>query len=100
MKSIPVTETRLWLVIKTVQQLIQGRTNATGTVTLATGATTTVVLDANVAPGDVILLSPLNADAAGEVPTLYVSATDKGTFTLTHANDVTTRTFGYKVAGG
>ena len=100
MKSIPVTETRLWPIIKTVQQLIQGRTNATGAVTLTTSSTTTVVLDANVAPGDVILLSPLNADAAAEVPTLYVAATDKGTFTLTHTSAGTTRTFGYKVAGG
>jgi hypothetical protein len=100
MKSLPTNETRTWAIINTIQQIIRGRTNATGTVTLETGTTTTTVQDDNVAPGDTILLSPQNADAADELLTVWVSATAKGEFTLTHSNDVTTRTFRYLVAGG
>lgn len=95
-------ENRLPVIIQAIRKLAEGRQNAHGTVTLTTGATTTTVSNQIVAPEDVILLSPTNADAAGEVGagTIYVSAVAKGEFTLTHANAGTTRTFGYVVIGG
>ena len=95
-------ETDLKKIILALQQLAAGRSNATGTVTLVTGASTTVVTDPNCAVGTVPLLTPASANAATEVGngTMYVSAVANGSFTITHANSVTTgRTFLYALQG-
>jgi hypothetical protein len=95
-------ETDLKKVILALQQLAAGRSNATGTVTLATGASTTVVSDPNCAAGTVPLLTPMTANAATEVGngTVYVSTVANGSFTIAHANSSTTgRTFLYALQG-
>lgn len=97
-----MAETDLKKVILALQQLAAGRSNATGTVTLVTGAATTVVSDPNCAAGSVPLLTPTTASAATEVGngTLYISAVANGSFTITHANSATTgRTFLYAFQG-
>jgi hypothetical protein len=97
-----LTETDLKKVILALQQLAAGRSNATGTVTLATGASTTVVSDPNCATGTVPLLTPASLNAATEIGngTLYVSAVANGSFTITHANSATAgRTFLYALQG-
>lgn len=86
-----------------VQQLIRGRSNATGTVTLTASATTTTVTRANNNANAAVFLMPRTANAAAELGngTLYRSAIDGDGFTLTHANNAQTdRTFDYIVIGG
>jgi hypothetical protein len=80
-----------------LQALANGRSNATGTVTLRAGQTTTTVspTDANnpgainVAPQSAVFLEAKTAHAAAERAAggLYVSAVGKQTFTITHANN-------------
>ena len=97
-----ITETDLKKINLALQQLAAGRSNAVGTVTLATGASTTVVSDPNCAAGTVPLLTPASANAAAEVGngTMYVSAVANGSFTITHANSATAgRTFLYALQG-
>jgi len=97
-----ITEPDLKKIILAIQQLAAGRSNAIGTVTLATGSTTTVVSDNNCAVGTVPLFTPVTANAATEAGngTMYVSAVTNGTFTITHANSATTgRTFLYALQG-
>lgn len=97
-----LAETDLKKVILALQQLAAGRSNATGMVTLVTGAATTVVSDPNCAAGTVPLLVPASANAATEVGngTMYVSAVANGAFTITHANSATAgRTFLYALQG-
>lgn len=97
-----ITETDLKKIVLAVQQLAAGRSNAVGTVTLATGAATTVVTTPNCAVGSTPILTPASATAAAEVGngTIYVSAVANGAFTVTHANSATTgRTFLYAVIG-
>ena len=97
-----ITETDLKKIILSLQHLAAGRSNATGTVTLATGASATVVTDANCAAGSVPLLTPATANAAAEVGngTMYVSSVASGTFTISHANSATAgRTFLYVLQG-
>ncbi len=97
-----ITETDLQTLSHAIQQRAAGRSNATGTVTLATGAATTVVSDPNCATGSVPLFTPITANAATEVGngTLYVSAVANGSFTITHANSATAgRTFLYVLQG-
>lgn len=97
--SIDQIPTRPADVVKTaeaVNSLIQGKLNVTGTVTLTAGATSTIVTDNLFQSRQVVVLMPLTANAAGALATTYVSARNKGAFTLTHANAGTTdRQFAY-----
>ena len=97
-----ITETDLKKIVLALQQLAAGRSNAVGTITLATGVATTVVTDKNCAAGSTPLLTPVTANAATEIGngTLFVSAVANGSFTLTHASSATTgRTFLYALHG-
>lgn len=97
-----ITETDLKKIVLAIQQLAAGRSNAVGTVTLATASATTVVTDKNCAIGSTPLFTPTTANAAIEFGngTMYVSAVTNGSFTITHANAGTTeRTFLYALYG-
>ncbi len=79
-----------------INELASGRSNATGTFTLAVGATTTSVTAPTCAAGSAPILVPTTANAAAELGngTLYVSAVGRGSFAVTHANNgQTDRTF-------
>lgn len=84
-----------------VNGVLSGKLNATGSVTLTNSATSTAVTDYRVGPESVILFMPTTADAASEwgAGGMYVSTRAKFTFTITHANDTTTRSFDYVVIG-
>lgn len=100
---VPGTDERdLRKVIMSLQGLASGRSNATGTVTLAANETSTTVHNDNCAEGSFVLPFPLTASAAAEIGagTLYLSAVVNKSFTLSHANSATTdRTFGYAIIG-
>lgn len=101
--TIPgTTETDLQKVIRAIQQLAAGRSNAVGKVTLALSVGTTSVADKNCAVGTTPILTPITANAATEVGngTMFVSTVANGSFTITHANSTTTgRTFLYALLG-
>lgn len=85
-----------------IQQLAAGRSNASGTLTLAAGATSTVVSAVNCAPGSAVLLFPATANAAAALATTFVpvAAVGNKTFTVTHANNAQVdRTFFYVCIG-
>jgi hypothetical protein len=97
-----ITETDLKKIVLALQQLAAGRSNAVGSVTLATGASTTTVTTANCAAGSTPILTPASASAAAEVGngSMYVSAVANGSFTITHANSATVgRTLFYAIVG-
>jgi len=100
-----ITETDPKKIVLAIQQLAAGRSNATGTVTLTTGAATTTVTPTQtgtIAAGSTPILTPTTANAAAEVGngTMYVSAVANGSFTITHANSATTgRTFLWAILG-
>lgn len=85
-----------------IQQLEQGRMNATGDCTLDASATTTVVAAPNCGAGSRVFLTPTTAHAAAEAANgiFHVSAVDNGSFTITHANNgQTDRTFHFVCLG-
>lgn len=98
-------ETDLKNIILAIQQLAAGRSNATGTVTLATGAATTVVTPTQsglISSNSNIHFTPKTAAAATEWASgnMYVSSVSKDTFTITHTNSATAgRTFMWSVLG-
>lgn len=87
---------QLQRVAESINGLIDGKLDVTGTLTLADGATSTVVLDNKFESNMVPVLTPTTANAAGALATTYLSARAKGSFTLTHANNAQTdKTFLY-----
>lgn len=99
--SLNRTEQSLPRIVDAITQLTQGRSNATGRVTLTPGTTTTTVSALNCSEDSDVFLSPRTASAAAALTTTYVSSTDQGGFTLTHANAGSgDRTFGYVALGG
>ena len=82
------------------RQLVRGRSNAAGTVTLTVSATTTVVTAPKiVSTSSAISLMPKTANAAAAIATTYIT-TANGSFTITHANTATAdRTFRWSAQG-
>lgn len=87
---------------RAIRELFEGRCNAVGAFTLATGATATTVAAMNCGAGSTVLLAPMTADAAAEIKngTLYVSAVANGSFTVAHASNAQAdRSFRYAAFG-
>jgi phage tail sheath gpL-like len=84
-----------------VNNILQGKLNATASVTLTNSATSTAVTDFRVGAESVILFMPTTSDGASELAAggMFVSARSKNTFTITHASASTTRSFDYVVIG-
>lgn len=86
---------------RTINELLKGRANNVGEVTLTANDTTTTTTDTRIKSQMKIFLSPTTANAAAALTNVYVSAVADGSFTLTHSNTATVdRTFDYVVHGG
>ena len=88
---------------RAIRELIQGRSNATGSVTLTANQATTAVSRETFSSDAQVFLFPRTANAAAELGagTLFVSTVANQSFTVTHANNAQTdRTFGFIVIGG
>ena len=68
-----------------IRGVIDGHTNAAGTVTLTASTVTTTVTDRRAGTDSIIALMPTTANAAGMLTRLYVSERTEGAFTFTHA---------------
>lgn len=92
-------------VSEAVNQILKGKINSVGTITLTASAASTVVNNALVSSASVILLMPQTAHAAAELGngTAYIAPADTvdGTsFKITHANNAQAdRTFGFVILG-
>lgn len=85
-----------------VRQLMEGRSNSVGTVTLRASQVTTTVSAPTCAPGSLVFLTPQTAHAAGVIASTYVLAsnTTKGQFIISHPSDANVdKTFGWEVRG-
>jgi hypothetical protein len=90
------------LLAESINEILFGRLNNVGSVTLTANQATTAVTDIKVGGASKIFLTPTTASAATEVGSggIYISAVGDGTFTITHANNATTdRTFDYAIFG-
>jgi hypothetical protein len=87
---------QLQRIAESINGLIDGKQDVTGTLTLTAGAASTVISDNKYESNMVPVLVPTSANAAAALATTYLSARAKGSFTLSHANNSQTdRTFLY-----
>lgn len=101
-KVLPYEATNPREISLVVNNILNGKLNSTGSVTLTASTTTTAVSDERVGKESIILFMPLTANSASEQGngTMYVSTRADGSFTITHANNTQTdRQFGYIVIG-
>ena len=100
--QLSTEEKNVWRIVQAVRQLVEGRNNATGIVTLRAGQVTTVVPAQNCGMGSAVFLFPRTANAAAKVATTYVKDADviKGQFVVTHANSADADQSFYWIATG
>jgi hypothetical protein len=98
--SMPDQAQHLRLISNVVNNTMDGKINATGSVTLTASATSTTLTDARIGVNSVILFMPITANGNSAKANLYVSARGDGTATLTHASSSNTdQNFAYCVFG-
>lgn len=103
MRHLPPAEENPRIIASVINELIQGRSDATQAVTLDINVATTTVSRDNFSGDAAVVLFPSTANAATEFISgnLYVSDVSPGSFTITHTNNaVAGRTFYYMVFGG
>jgi len=100
-RTLPVFGTDPRSIAEVVNGAMNGKTNNTGTVTLGTSVTSTVISDARIGADSVILFMPTDVNAATILGggLLYVSSRGKGTATITHPTTTLSSTFAYVVIG-
>ncbi len=87
------SETQLRNVIRSVKQLARGQTNSKGTFTLlSSGATTLSISNVNCGPGSIVSWTPVTADAAAQMATVFLLSSNvtTGQFTITQATNTST----------
>ncbi len=90
-------------IVDAIIQLVQGRMNAVGEVTLAAGAALTVVSWVNCSIDSRIFLMPKTANAAAALATTYIPDVDivQGSFTIRHVNNAQVdKVFAFLCIGG
>lgn len=90
-------------IVQAIIELVSGRQNSVGDVTLRANNTTTIVAFPNCSTGARVFLFPKTANAAAAVATTYILAANiiRGQFTVTHANNSQAdKNFSFLVIGG
>jgi hypothetical protein len=73
-------------VAEIVNNLVEGKMNCTGSITLNSTGTTTTLYNERIGYDSVIILMPRNANSAGETDHTYVSSKAIGSCVITHRN--------------
>lgn len=83
-----------------LNNVLQGRTNNTGTLTITANVATTTLNDSRIGPNSAIVLMPTTANAAAALTNIYFTGFGDSTCTVNHANNAQTdRVFNYAVIG-
>lgn len=83
-----------------LNNMLQGKTNNTGTLTVTANAATTTLTDSRIGATSVILLMPTTANAATALANVYFTTFADGSCTVNHANNAQVdRIFRYAVIG-
>ena len=87
-------------IVGVLNNVLAGKLNNTGTVTLTANSATTTLTDSRIGANSVIYFMPTTVNAASELPLIYFVTFLKGSCVVTHANNAhTDKTFVYTVTG-
>ena len=83
-----------------VNNLVEGKSNNTGEITLAaSGATSTTISDERIGFNSVILFMPLDHDSSAEIKDIYFTNFAQGSCTVNHGSHAVSRNFRYIIVG-
>ena len=83
-----------------INNILRGKTNNGGELTLTANSATTTLTDMRIGADSVILLQPTSANGAAALSGLYFGTPGTGSVTVNHANNAQTdKTFRYVVIG-
>lgn len=86
--------------VDVVNNILRGKLNNTGSLTLTANATTTTLTDERIGANSSIELMPTTANAAGALATTYFNTFADGSCVVNHANAATVdRVFRYTITG-
>jgi len=98
--TMPDQAQHLRLVSTTLNNVMDGKLNSTGTITLTASATSTTLTDARIGGDSVIVFMPITANGKAAENNLFVSARQSGQATLTHASSSNNdQNFAYIIIG-
>lgn len=98
--TMPDQAQHLRLVSTTLNNVMDGKLNSTGTITLTASATSTTLTDARIGGDSVIVFMPITANGKTAENNLFVSARQSGQATLTHASSSNNdQNFAYIIVG-
>lgn len=87
-------------IVEVVNNLMNGKSNNTGSFTITANAATTTLSDARIGANSTILIMPTTSNAAGALASTYFDTFGDGSCTVNHANNAQAdRTFRYAVIG-
>lgn len=87
-------------VATTLNEMLKGRGNNVGSITLTPSVTTSTISDIRIKQTMTAVLIPRTANAAAAMTNVYISAVADGSITLTHSSTATVdRTFDYILHG-
>jgi hypothetical protein len=100
-RSLPAFGGDQRAVAEVVRGIMDGKTNNTGSITLATGgATSTTLTDRRIGPDSVIVFVPASSAANADSARIYASSQGQGTCTVNHVtNIVANKTYRYAIIG-
>ena len=95
-------EKDLYAIVSTINELVDGRSNNVGTITLNVApATTTTVFFPTVSLSSLITLTPLTAHTAAALSNVFIQSQLNGSFIIGHAaSALTDITFAFSAVGG
>tara|TARA_R110002020_G_scaffold342193_1_gene556712 strand:- start:246 stop:572 length:327 start_codon:yes stop_codon:yes gene_type:complete len=98
--SMPDNSQHLRLVSSALNNVMDGKINSTGAITLRASQTTTTLTDARIGGDSVIVFMPITANGKTAENNLFVSARVSGSATLTHASSSNSdQNFAYIIVG-
>lgn len=81
-----------------VNNILRGKLNNAGTLTLTANSATTTLTDVRIGTDSVVLLQPTTANGAAALTNIYFGTPGNGTITVNHANTAQTdRSFRFVV---
>lgn len=100
-RSLPAFGGDQRAVAEVVRGVMDGKTNNTGSITLAVAsAVTTTLTDRRIGVDSLIVFVPFSAAANADTSRIFASAQGQGTATVNHAANVTAnKTYRYAVIG-
>tara|TARA_R100001509_G_scaffold165702_1_gene149096 strand:+ start:10603 stop:10926 length:324 start_codon:yes stop_codon:yes gene_type:complete len=87
------------LTANAINNILDGKLNSTGSLTLGTVGTTTTITDARIGVNSVILLMPTTVKAAEDMDNIYFTGLGDGTATVNHTHNSHVRTYKYVIIG-